>query len=261
MHILDRELRPWLHGIICVLLSLCVMWTVISFQNLHYSLVDGVNNILYYPEKPFMELRNIVKYSSNWILERASLRERVSILELRNQQMSEALQQSGVVVPSVRGLYVSAKITLRYPEEWWQQLRIDRGKSDGIKLGSAVTSEGFLIGRVARLGDNFAWVELITDSSFLIAAAVDETRDLGVLNGENNGKLRLLYVPEDRKLKSGMKVSTSIMSELVPPGIPIGKIIAADKVKDGFAEIKIQAGAHLTQLYSVEVFTNQEIKR
>lgn len=96
---------------------------------------------------------------------------------------------------------------------------------------------------------------MITSSSFLIAAAVDETRDLGVINGDDRGNLTLLYVPEERKLKNGMGVSTSLMGRHVPPGIPIGRVIGAKESKDGFLPISIQAGAHLTQLYSVEVYS------
>ncbi len=192
MNILDRELRPWLHGVISVLLGFCVLWAMITFPELHNTFVDGVNNILYYPEKPAIELRDIVKYSSNWVLERSSLRERVTKLELQNRAMSEELQKAGIKVPVPKEGNVTAKITLRYPDDWWQGFRIDKGSSDGIKEGAAVTSEGFLIGRVIRVDRNYSWVQMITSSSFLIAAAVDETRDLGVINGDDRGNLTLL---------------------------------------------------------------------
>ncbi len=58
---------------------------MITFPELHNTFVDGVNNILYYLKKPAIELRDIVKYSSNWVLERSSLRERVTKLELQNR--------------------------------------------------------------------------------------------------------------------------------------------------------------------------------
>lgn len=258
MNILDRELKPWLHGVISVLLGFCILWSMIKFPELHYTLVDGVNNILYYPEKPAIELRDIVKYSSNWMLERSSIQERVTKLELANRAMSEELQLLGIELPSLKENKVSAKITLRYPDDWWQGFRIDKGSKDGIKEGAAVTSEGFLIGRVMRLDQNYSWVQMITSSSFFIAAAVDETRDLGVINGDDRGNLTLLYVPEDRQLKKGMGISTSLMGRRVPPGISIGHIIGVKESKDGFQPISIQAGAHLTQLYSVEVYSGGE---
>ncbi len=260
MNILDRELKPWLHGAVSVLLGFCVLWAMITFPELHFTLVDGVNNALYHPEKPAMELRNIVKYSSNWVLERSSLQEKVTRLELANRVMSEELQKAGIKVSPLKEGKITAKITLRYPDDWWQGFRIDKGSRDGIKEGAAATSEGFLIGRVTRVAPNYSWVHMITSSSFLIAAAVDETRDLGVINGDDKGNLTLLYVPEERGLKVGMGVSTSLMGRHVPPGIPIGRIIGAKESKDGFRPVMIQAGAHLTQLYSVEVYTGEEKK-
>lgn len=260
MNIFDRELKPWLHGIASVMLGFCLLWAMITFTTLHYNLVDYVNKILYYPEKPIMGLRNIIKYSSNWVLERSTLQERVSKLELTNRSMTEQLLKVGIkpMLP-VEGM-VTAKITLRYPDDWWQDFRVDKGSIDGIKEGAAVTSEGFLIGRVIRVYKSYAWVQMITSSSFLIAAAVDETRDLGVINGDDKGNLTLLYVPEDRGLKIGMGVSTSLMGRHVPPGISIGRIIGAKENKEGFLPMKIQAGAHLTQLYSVEIYAGGEDK-
>ena len=260
MNILDRELKPWLHGVISVLLGFCVLWAMITFPELHNTFVDGVNNILYYPEKPAIELRDIVKYSSNWVLERSSLRERVTKLELQNRAMSEELQRAGIQIPVPKEGNLTAKITLRYPDDWWHGFRIDKGSREGIKEGAAVTSEGFLIGRVIRVDKNHSWVQMITSSSFLIAAAVDETRDLGVINGDDRGNLTLLYVPEERQLKKGMGVSTSLMGRHVPPGIPIGRVIGTKESKDGFLPVSIQAGAHLTQLYSVEVYSGGDSK-
>ena len=82
-----------------MLLGFCVLWAMITFPELHNTFVDGVNNILYYPEKPAIELRDIVKYSSNWVLERSSLLERVAKLELQNRAMSEELQRAGIQIP------------------------------------------------------------------------------------------------------------------------------------------------------------------
>ena len=159
-----------------------------------------------------------------------------------------------------RESYVRAVVTLRYPQDWWQEFRIDKGTRNGVAENAAVTSEGYFVGRVVRAGENYAWVELVTSSSFLLAAVVDQTRDLGVVNGDGAGRLNLLYIPEERRLSRGMTVSTSLMNDLIPPGLPIGTIIGVDKNKEGYTEMKLSAGAHLTQLYNVEVFTGKGAK-
>lgn len=258
MHLLGRETRPWLSGFISVLAGMGILFLMMSMPQVKYASIEAVNAALTYPEKPVLYLRNIVKLSGNWVLERAGLTERVEKLELKNQALTEALQRAGIKDPAPKESYISAIVTLRYPQDWWQEFRIDKGAKDGVIEKAAVTSDGFLVGRVTRVGDNYAWVELITSASFLLAAAVDQTRDLGVVNGDDFGHLKLLYIPEERQLKKGMTISTSLMTDLIPPGLPIGTIIGADDAKEGYTELRLSAGAHLTQLYNVEVFTGKK---
>lgn len=257
MQLLGRESRPWLGGVASVLAGVGLLLFMTAVPSAKYAAVEYVNAALTYPEKPVLYIRNLVQLSGNWVMERASLNERVEHLELKNQALSEALQRAAIKEPAARESYVRALVTLRYPQDWWQEFRIDKGARDGVVEKAAVTSEGFLVGRVTRVGDSYAWVELITSSSFLLAAAVDQTRDLGVVNGDDFGHLKLLYIPEERKLKRGMTISTSLMSDLIPPGLPVGTIIDIDENKEGYTEMKLSAGAHLTQLYNVEVFTGR----
>ncbi len=257
MQLLGRESRPWLSGVISVLAGVAVLLLMTAVPAAKYSAVEWVNAALTYPEKPVLYVRNLVQLSGNWVLERASLNERVERLELKNQALTEALQRAAIKVPAPKESYVRALVTLRYPQDWWQEFRIDKGSRDGVVEKAAVTSEGYLVGRVTRVGSDYAWVELITSSSFLLAAAVDQTRDLGVVNGDDFGHLKLLYIPEERKLKQGMTISTSLMSDLIPPGLPIGTIIDIDENREGYTEMSLSAGAHLTQRYNVVGFTGR----
>ena len=260
MRFIGREARPWFGGVISVVAGAAVLLVMLSAPSLKYAAVECVNTAHAYPEKPALYIRNIVKLSGNWVLERATLNERVERLELERQALAEALQRAGAVPAAPRESYVRAVVTLRYPQDWWQEFRIDKGTRDGVAENAAVTSEGYFVGRVVRAGENYAWVELVTSSSFLLAAVVDQTRDLGVVNGDGAGRLNLLYIPEERRLSRGMTVSTSLMNDLIPPGLPIGTIIGVDKNKEGYTEMKLSAGAHLTQLYNVEVFTGKGAK-
>ncbi len=257
MRFIGREARPWLGGAVSVAAGTAVLFIMLSAPRLKYEAVEWVNTALAYPEKPALYIRNIIKLSGNWVLERASLNQRVERLILERQALAEALQRAGAVPRAPRESYVSAVVTLRYPQEWWQEFRIDKGSRDGIAENAAVTSEGYFVGRVARVGENYSWVEMVTSSSFLLAAVVDQTRDLGVVNGDGAGRLSLLYIPEERRLARGMTVSTSLMNDLIPSGLPIGTIIGIDTNREGYTEMKLSAGAHLTQLYNVEVFSNK----
>jgi len=249
-----QDIKAGIYGIATVLLSVVVYFFMINFPNVRYGTIDAVNKLLFIPEYPFRATRDLIQYGSNWMLERESLKQRISRVEMTNRVQAEALQKAGITPPLAVGSYVSARVVLRYPEEWWREIKIDKGTAEKIKEGAAVMSEGYLIGRVDRADKHSAWVELITSSSFLIAAVVDETRDLGVITGDDKGNMRLLYITNDRQITNNMNISTSLVGEQIPPGLMIGTIIGREPAQDGYVPFKVKAGAHLTQLYEVDVY-------
>ncbi len=259
MRFIGREARPWLGGAAAVVAGAAMLLVALYVPALKYTAVEYVNTVLAYPEKPALYIRNIVKLSGNWVLERATLNERVERLELDRQALAAALQRAGVQPAPQRGSYVRAVVTLRYPQDWRQEFSNDKGTKDGITEKEAVVSKEYFVGRVARAGDNYAWVEMLTSQSFMLASVVDQTRDLGVVNGDGVGRLNLLYIADERMIERGMTVSTSLMNDLIPPGLPIGTIIGVDRDNEGYMEIRISAGAHLTQLYNVEVFAAKKV--
>jgi rod shape-determining protein MreC len=148
---------------------------------------------------------------------------------------------------------IGARVTLRYPDAWWKEIRIDKGGNDGVRTGAPALSDGFIIGKVARVGDDYSWIELATSSSFLLAAVVVDTWDLGVINGDDMGNIWLLYTPPEKEFKRGMTISTALVGDYLPPGIPIGTIWGQGEPRDGFIPQKVVSGAHLTQLYNVQI--------
>ena len=97
-----------------------------------------------------------------------------------------------------------------------------------------------------------AWVELITSPSFMIPAVIEENRELGVIVGDGAGSVALLYIPAGRGIKPGMKVSTAMIGDQLPPGLPIGKIAGENSSgSDGYATYKIEPGAELSKFNTV----------
>ena len=60
------------------------------------------------------------------------------------------------------------------------------------------------------------------------------------------------YIPAGRGIKSGMKVSTAMIGEQLPPGLPIGKIAGEiSSGSDGYATYKIEPGADVSKFQTV----------
>ena len=88
----------------------------------------------------------------------------------------------------------------------------------------------------------------------MIPVVVEETRELGVVVGDGNGSVLLTYIPEGRGIESGMKVSTALVGELLPPGFPVGVIREEVTTPgSGYSTYKIVPGASLGTLYSVSI--------
>jgi len=251
----EQDIKIGIYGIFTIVIAVVVYFLAVSFQGMRYGAIDAVNKMLFIPEYPFRAGRELIQYGSNWMLERETLQERISRVEAINRVQAEALQKAAITpIAPVNG-YIAARVVVRYPEEWWREIKIDKGREDKVKIGAAVMSEGYLVGRVDRVGAHSAWVELITSSSFQLAVVIDETRDLGVITGDDKGNMKLLYIADDRQIIKNMNISTSLVGEQIPPGLMVGTIIGREAAKDGYVPLKVKAGAHLTQLYEVEVCT------
>ncbi|MDR3165305.1 MAG: rod shape-determining protein MreC [Synergistaceae bacterium] len=255
------KLNPILvNSLVAAFCGLMLMWFSYAFQYPARAAADKINSMLYYPELPARELRFLVQAADHWMAERKSLQERARMLEQENIALRTALQRSGVSPPqSVPGL-LGASVTLRYPDAWWKEIRVDKGSLQGVMTGAPVLSDGFMIGRVSRIGENYAWIELVTSSTFLLAAVVVDTWDLGVINGDDIGNIWLMYMPPGKEFSNDMLVSTALVGDYLPPGIPLGLIAGPGETKDGLTPFRVASGARLTQLYNVQILlsSNEE---
>ena len=56
-----------------------------------------------------------------------------------------------------------------------------------------------------------------------------------------------------------MRISTALIGDYLPPGIPIGKIWGDGEARGGFLPRKVASGAHLTQLYGVQIYATEGV--
>jgi rod shape-determining protein MreC len=128
------------------------------------------------------------------------------------------------------------------------------GSDKGLKQGDPIFQNGFLIGRIVSVEDRFAWAELVTSSSMMIPVVVEETRDLGVVMGDGEGRVWLHYVPERMGVEVGMTLSTALVSDQLPPGLRIGYISGEILVMpNGHNAWRVNLGADLSRLYAVSL--------
>ena len=245
--------KPWVQTLLAGGLGGVILALSLQFPDTRGAMAL-VGDALRWPEYPAVELRRGVAELRQWTAERRELQERLEALEGENLLLrSELGGRKDPLPPDGLGT-VSARVTLRPPHRWWQEVRIDAGGRRGVRPGAPVLQNGFLVGRVSRVDQDEAWVDLISSAELLIPAVVEKTRDLGVMAGDGMGRTFLLYIPAERALEPRMAVSTALASEVLPPGIPLGHIALSSDVREGFRYYQLSSGADLARLYDVSVF-------
>lgn len=126
-----------------------------------------------------------------------------------------------------------ATIIGRSPSSFLQQITVDRGTRDGIVVGQAVVSQGFLIGHVIEVTTTTATVELITASRSKLPITLSSSRATGILQGGLAG-LTAEELPSDSQVESGEGVITSGLGQIIPAGIPVGSVERVLSVESDF---------------------------
>ncbi len=124
---------------------------------------------------------------------------------------------------------VAARVVMTPASRFDLTLEIDRGRHAGVAPGMPVVSGGGLVGRVVDVSHRRATVLLVTDPSSNVGVRVGASGDVGVAAGRGAGStLRVDMVDTASKVDQGEVVVTSgLQNSVFPPGIPVGKVVAA----------------------------------
>ncbi|MDI6604569.1 MAG: rod shape-determining protein MreC [Thermoanaerobacteraceae bacterium] len=152
-----------------------------------------------------------------------------------------------------------ANIISKNPGNWFDTFNVDIGSNQGIKPKMTVLDEkGNLVGTITDVGTNWSKVLSIIDMDSSISAVDVKTRDNGVVRGDSNGNLKMIYIPNDSKISIGDIITTSDMS-IYPSGLIIGKV---QQVKSQEAELLkeavIKPEADFERLEFVQIVMNMK---
>ncbi|MDI9369460.1 MAG: rod shape-determining protein MreC [Synergistaceae bacterium] len=250
-----RSEREWIHGLLAVAASLLLL-AAAPRRELFRGAVDLVGEALRYPEYPAVLIERTAREFAVWFVDRGELQDRMNSLRAENERLRLvwSMETAEGLRTELDGFAHFARITVREPLSWWSEVRINKGYKDGVVVGAPALQNGFLAGRVGSAEGRYAWVELLSSSTLMIPVVVEETRDLGVVAGDGEGGVWLLYIPENRVLRGGLHISTAMVSEALPPGIPLGVLSDERReTNDGYSAWRVLPGASLSQLYALEI--------
>ena len=173
----------------------------------------------------------------------------------RREQLERLLEVKNALADQE---FLATNIFSRDPSNLRQVVAIDRGRSDGLKAGMPVVTEGkTLVGTVTKVQDGHSWVTLVTDVDSAVSSLILESRAQGVVSGGYNRRLSMEFVGQDSAVKEGDTVVTSGLGGTYPSGLVIGRVTGVSgQRQELFRRVTVEPLASLSRLETVLVMTS-----
>lgn len=205
--------------------------------------------IYYFMVEPFQSQNQLVledRLTNARILE---LEQRLNELEQQNQQLKQILDYTETQTVTT----ITAPIIGRSRDRWWQRVTLGKGREDGIEPGYIVMGIGGLVGRITDVTPNTSKVLLISDTTSRVGTVLTRNRQLGYIQGKDSSTVVMHFFDRLTDLQVGEEVTTSTLSNLYPPGLPVGRVKNLQQGKESFSEVEVELNAPIEVLEWVVV--------
>jgi len=139
---------------------------------------------------------------------------------------------------------------------------IDKGSRNGIREGMAVVTRAGIVGRVERVDNSTATVQLISDASLFIGARLVSTSEVGLghsVPGESGIFVidRGLDYPDSDDLDLLPDIGSAVVTageSSYPADIPIGIVLSAERSGDEASmEVRVELSNNVDDLHFVTI--------
>jgi rod shape-determining protein MreC len=152
---------------------------------------------------------------------------------------------------------IGARVIGRESSRWFAVILVDRGSQDGVRHNAPVVGAEGLVGRILAVTPTTAQVLLISDPRSAVGVVLQQSREVGVVEGQAQSLLHLKYVSRSREIAAGELVVTSGLSGLFPRGLPVGSVTAVlHETGAVYQEAQIRPVVDLDHLEEVLILTD-----
>jgi rod shape-determining protein MreC len=139
---------------------------------------------------------------------------------------------------------ISATVIDRSISNWDNELIIDKGAKQGIKVDMNVLNANGVIGKVSKVSSSTSLVELISSDlrTNRMAVILKDKKDVnGTLESYDKKKDNLIVrkIPSDAQVTVGDKVQTSPISSIFQGGLTLGKVIKVQPDEYGLTQLAV----------------------
>ena len=151
--------------------------------------------------------------------------------------------------------FIVAEVVSSDPTNGRRRVAINKGRSDGLRTGMPVVTEGStLVGTITSVENDHAWITLVTDVDSAVSSHVLESRAQGVVAGTYDGTMKMEFVDQNAAVKEGDRVVTSGLGGTYPDGLVIGRVMrVGGNAQELFQSVTVAPLASLSKLENVLV--------
>jgi rod shape-determining protein MreC len=243
-----------------------------NFSRASFSLFEAPGWLAYARLKDAQDYWSLRNHSQNELIEAGRDATRQANAALLQVQQDAALRDENdrlrvlLQMPPEPGFrYVFARVIRRDETAWWQEIVIRQGRGAGLAVGQGVVFIGGVVGRIARVDDFTAVVELASSPAFRVDANLGGDLNPVIFQGVTTapfqtpaGEVRgeIHNVSSTLTLANGgaMLLVTSNLGGVFPSGLPMGEVDRLAPGDDGlFQTGAVKLDPRLADLHEVAV--------
>jgi rod shape-determining protein MreC len=154
-----------------------------------------------------------------------------------------------------------AEVLYHGRDPYAHRLFIDRGATQGVRPGSAVTDETGVIGQVTRVHPLLSEVTLVTDRDQAIPVQVVRNGLRAIaFGGGASGTLELRFMAANADIQANDRLVTSGVDGTYPPGLPVASVVRIERdAENAFARVVCRPAAGVDRGRFVLVLENQNV--
>lgn len=171
------------------------------------------------------------------------------------KQENENLRKMLDMRQKTQAEFIAADVALVENGNSSEKMYINKGSAQGIKINLPVMYDGYLIGKISKVSEEYSEVTLLTSKTSKLSVVVNNG-SLQILRGNGNGTYSIQNYNETSVNKDTIfKIETSGVSDILPRGIRIGtfkvtELNAFSKMK----EVRFKPNVNIFDIQSVMVY-------
>ncbi len=212
----------------------------------------AVSDVLLYPihstEKYFSDIDELREENRKLRRLSASLyHEREKLLQFKDER-NRLRRLAGLREDSFFD-FLPCEVTARSSNRFHNSVTIDRGGSDGVRVGMAVVGYRGVVGRVTQVFGSTSRVLLLNNKSISVSCRDKRSRVVGILEWDKGNLFKLEFIGKEEDVIVGDTLLTSGLGELFPKGFPLGTVFHVTEERSGlYRNVGVVSMANLKTL-------------